>query len=101
MRRLARRLGIEVAESTWPGLVDAARFEQMKARADDLAPDPVGCSRTGAGSSARAHQVRVAPDYLATSTATTSVVPNSWHPSTCWHGSTAMGADEFARRAVG
>jgi hypothetical protein len=39
MRRLAGVLGIDVPESTWPTLVEAATFESMKARADVLAPD--------------------------------------------------------------
>jgi aryl sulfotransferase len=42
MRRLARRLRIDIAEGEWPHLVDAARFEQMQARADELAPDALG-----------------------------------------------------------
>ncbi|GGQ45913.1 sulfotransferase domain-containing protein [Couchioplanes azureus] len=42
MRRLANRLGIEVPEERWPLLVEAAGFAQMRARADRLAPDPVG-----------------------------------------------------------
>jgi len=42
MRRLARDLGIEVRATAWPGLVEAAGFEHMRARADQLAPDPVG-----------------------------------------------------------
>ncbi|OJF14896.1 sulfotransferase domain-containing protein [Couchioplanes caeruleus] len=42
MRRLADRLGVEVPEERWPVLVDAAEFAQMRARADQLAPDPVG-----------------------------------------------------------
>ena len=42
MRRLADRLGIEVSEARWPALIDAASFAQMRARADDLAPDPAG-----------------------------------------------------------
>lgn len=40
MRRLAGLLGIEVPDATWPELVEAARFETMKVRADQLAPDP-------------------------------------------------------------
>ncbi len=39
MRQLASRLGIEVPESVWPQLVEAARFESMKERASQLAPD--------------------------------------------------------------
>jgi hypothetical protein len=42
MRRLADRLGIEVDPARWPQLVDAARFESMRARAEELAPDPSG-----------------------------------------------------------
>ncbi len=42
MRRLARRLDIDVAEGRWPELVHAARFEQMRDRADRLAPGPPG-----------------------------------------------------------
>lgn len=38
MRRLASRLDIHVAEQTWPTLVDAATFRQMKAAADRLRP---------------------------------------------------------------
>ena len=39
MRRLARRLQIEVEEDRWPELVAAARFENMRANADAVAPD--------------------------------------------------------------
>ena len=39
MRGLATRLGIEVAESHWRDLVDAATFRNMRARADEIAPD--------------------------------------------------------------
>lgn len=39
MRALAARLGIEVRESRWPELVEAASFERMKERADELAPE--------------------------------------------------------------
>jgi hypothetical protein len=42
MRRLAGRLGIDVADARWPELVRAAGFEQMRARADSLAPDTAG-----------------------------------------------------------
>jgi aryl sulfotransferase len=42
MRRLAGRLGVEIDEATWPGLVDAAGFDRMRDRADQLAPDPTG-----------------------------------------------------------
>jgi hypothetical protein len=39
MRRLADRLGIEVTEGRWPDLVKAATFEEMRRRADVVAPD--------------------------------------------------------------
>ena len=39
MRNIARRLGISVPDEAWPELVSAARFEQMRARAEALAPD--------------------------------------------------------------
>lgn len=39
MRRLATILEIDVDEGRWPALVDAARFESMKDRADVLAPN--------------------------------------------------------------
>jgi aryl sulfotransferase len=42
MRRLAGLLGITVPEEIWPGLVRAATFEQMRANAGRLAPDPAG-----------------------------------------------------------
>ncbi|MCU1461789.1 MAG: putative sulfotransferase [Acidimicrobiales bacterium] len=42
MRRLATTLGITVPERTWPTLVEAAMFDRMRARADQLVPDPVG-----------------------------------------------------------
>ncbi len=39
MRRIAGILEIDVDERIWPGLVEAATFEQMKKRAEELAPD--------------------------------------------------------------
>ncbi|MGH3943946.1 MAG: sulfotransferase domain-containing protein [Pseudonocardiaceae bacterium] len=39
MRYLARRLGIDVPEQRWPELVPAARFDEMRRRADDLVPN--------------------------------------------------------------
>src|SRR5581483_1678951 len=38
MRRLSAALGVAIDESRWPSLVDAARFENMRSRADELAP---------------------------------------------------------------
>lgn len=45
MRGLARRLRIDVPAAAWPELVAAARFESMRTRAQDLAPDHVGVLR--------------------------------------------------------
>ena len=42
MGRLSELLGITVGDATWPELVHAARFEQMRARADQFAPDAAG-----------------------------------------------------------
>jgi hypothetical protein len=42
MRRLAAVLGIEIPDGTWRVLVEAARFDAMRARADTLVPDPAG-----------------------------------------------------------
>lgn len=38
MRALAGRLGIEVPEESWPALVKAATFEEMRRAANDVAP---------------------------------------------------------------
>jgi aryl sulfotransferase len=42
MRRIADRLGIAVPEGLWPSLVDAATFEQMRSRSDELTPNTLG-----------------------------------------------------------
>ncbi len=42
MRRLAGLLGISVPDGCWPGLVQAATFEQMRDRANQVAPDQRG-----------------------------------------------------------
>lgn len=39
MRRIAKILGISVAEDLWPSLIEAAQFESMKKKADQFAPD--------------------------------------------------------------
>lgn len=39
MRGLAQRLAIDVAESDWPALVNAATFAEMKAQSSHLVPD--------------------------------------------------------------
>ena len=44
MRWLAGRLGIAVPEQAWPALTQAATFERMRDRADDLVPVPPGIS---------------------------------------------------------
>ena len=38
MRRIAGRLGIAVPEQAWPGLVEAATFEHMRAAAEQFVP---------------------------------------------------------------
>jgi hypothetical protein len=38
MRRLAAALGFEIDEEKWPALVEAARFDSMRSRADTLVP---------------------------------------------------------------
>jgi aryl sulfotransferase len=48
MRRIARQLRIDVPDTDWPGLVDAARFDRMRDRADDLAPDRAGVLKSRA-----------------------------------------------------
>ncbi|HZJ27699.1 MAG TPA: sulfotransferase domain-containing protein [Acidimicrobiia bacterium] len=73
MRRLARLLHIHVDEARWPDLVRAARFERMRARADQLAPDAAGVLKSPArffrrGSSGAAREVlseRELADYQA------------------------------------
>jgi aryl sulfotransferase len=42
MRRVAGRLGIDVPEPAWPGLVAAATFERMRSRSDELTPNALG-----------------------------------------------------------
>ena len=42
MRRIADRLDIAVPDATWPVLVEAAGFAQMRKRAVHLTPDPAG-----------------------------------------------------------
>ncbi len=39
MRRLAGTLNIDIPEATWPSLVKAATFDEMKSNADNTAPD--------------------------------------------------------------
>jgi len=39
MRRLASKLGIEIAEEKWPKLIEAATFQSMKDNAETTAPD--------------------------------------------------------------
>jgi len=41
MRGLAAELGIEVPADRWPALVDAASFDQMRSRANELAPQVI------------------------------------------------------------
>jgi hypothetical protein len=62
MRRLADRLDITESADRWPDLVDAARFDSMRSRAAELAPDPNGVLRSRErffrrGSSGAAHEL--------------------------------------------
>jgi hypothetical protein len=45
MRRMADLLGIEVPAARWPPIVEAATFDSMRRRADQLAPDRRGALR--------------------------------------------------------
>ena len=45
MRRLAGRLGIVLDADTWPAVVDAARFDSMKARGSNAVPERDGVIR--------------------------------------------------------
>jgi hypothetical protein len=38
VRRLAQFLGVQVADDAWPALLAAAGFDEMKSRADEIAP---------------------------------------------------------------
>jgi hypothetical protein len=49
MRRLADQLEFEVDESNWAALVEAAGFDQMRDRAELLAPGPKGVLKDRAG----------------------------------------------------
>jgi hypothetical protein len=67
MRQLAQRLGIAVPEQRWPSLIEAAGFEHMRARADQLAPDPVGILKDRSaffrrGSSGAGHELLTADE---------------------------------------
>ena len=58
MRRIASRLGITVPETTWPSLVQAATFGQMRAAAGQIQPltgsdDPAAFFRSGTSGAAR------------------------------------------------
>ena len=69
MRRLAALLGIAVADPKWPGIVRAAGFEEMRARAPRLAPDPADILKDPVaffrrGSSGAGRQ-ELSPDELA------------------------------------
>jgi len=60
MRRIAARLGVTVPDATWPALVKAATFEQMRATADQFVPaelqlkDRVAFFRSGLSGEGRA-----------------------------------------------
>lgn len=46
MRRLAAILGVVVPDEEWPRLVQAATFERMRERSDQLVPNPLGVLRS-------------------------------------------------------
>jgi hypothetical protein len=48
MRRIAVRLEIDVPEKTWPALVDAAGFQQMRSNPENAVPDPSGVLKDNA-----------------------------------------------------
>jgi aryl sulfotransferase len=48
MRDLAAYLGVTVSEPTWAEIVHAASFDQMRSRADRLAPDTLGILKSRA-----------------------------------------------------
>jgi hypothetical protein len=62
MRRIATRLRVDVPEAAWPALVEAASFDSMGSRSDELVPNAAGVlkdpakffrsGRSGAGSAA-------------------------------------------------
>jgi aryl sulfotransferase len=62
MRDLARRLDLAGPDDTWSDLVEAARFEQMRARAAERVPDARGVLKDASrffrrGSSGEGHEV--------------------------------------------
>ena len=101
MRQLAARLGIDVDEHRWPRLVQAARFESMRSRADTDRPRLARSSgSTPPRSSATAR---------AASGATSSTTPTSpgtqracapLHPTTSSTGCTARRSNEIPPRRV-
>jgi hypothetical protein len=48
MRRLASRLAIDVPAEVWPGLVEAATFDRMRADPERTVPDPAVLKSAGA-----------------------------------------------------
>jgi hypothetical protein len=42
MHGLAARLGIDVADEAWPGLVEAATFASMRSRSAEITPNTLG-----------------------------------------------------------
>jgi len=48
MHRLAERLGVDVPDAVWPGLVEAATFASMRSRAAQLTPNTLGVLKDGA-----------------------------------------------------
>jgi aryl sulfotransferase len=86
MRRLAAHLGITVAETKWPRLVEAATLEQMRAAAGRIQPlptlkdEPAAYFRRGTSGSGREFWYRTYPLPRAR---------RNWPRPTCWPGCSA------------
>ena len=85
MRALARRLGIDVREASWPALVEAAGFTSMRANAELVAPDAAGVlkdraaffRRGSSGAGREALSVEELAHYRARTQA--MIPPDLWH----------------------
>ena len=90
MRRLAGRLGIEVPEQTWPMLVAAASFENMRSHADDLAPAPPGILKDRVRSSGTVRREARPPSSARMRSPATKPKWRRWHLRPSSPGSTAV-----------
>lgn len=81
MRRIAAWLDIEVDEARWPELVNAATFAEMKAKAEQTAPDPKGIFRSRdaffrRGTSGSAAELLTAEELAAYKARVEAMAPN-------------------------